>query len=133
MFFFLFPFIPFNCSSPHTAIFFQPQTSNPNMTATGFLMWIGMLLSSPSLPSPCISPTLTTLLVPSAIFPIAPLSSCLRGHILLNSLNFLKLCFSSLRLQHSTENTEKRACSHQASQQCWLDVFQCSYSQHWRL
>lgn len=48
------------------------------------------------------------------------------------SLKSQLYAFSSLRLQHSTENREKRACSHQASQQCWLDVFQCSSSQHWR-
>lgn len=46
------------------------------------------------------------------------------------SLKSQLYAFSSLRLQHSTENTEKRACSPQASQQCWLDVFQCSSSQH---
>lgn len=72
---------------PHTVIFFQPQTSlpyTPNTTATGSLMWIGILFSSPSPPGPYILPMLTTLLVPSAIFPIAPLSSCFRGHILLN-------------------------------------------------
>lgn len=51
---------------------------------TGSLMWIGILFSSPSPPGPYILPMLTTLLVPSAIFPIAPLSSCFRGHILLN-------------------------------------------------
>lgn len=87
--FFLFTLIPFHCFSlpPPTVIFFQPQTSlssTPNMTATGSLMWIGIQFSSPSLPSLYISPMLPTLSVPSAVFPIAPLSSCFRGHILLN-------------------------------------------------
>lgn len=87
--FFSFHFDPISLLFPslHTVIFFQPQislSSTPNMTATGSLKWTGILFSSPSLPSPYISPVLTTLLVPSPIFPIAPLSSCIRGHILLN-------------------------------------------------
>lgn len=86
--FFLFILTPFHCSSLSSI---QSSFSSHKLpclplqtTATGSLMWIGILFSSPSLPSPYISPMLTTLLVPSPVFPIASLSSYMRGHILLN-------------------------------------------------
>lgn len=93
----------------------QSSVSSHNLSSLPLQIWLLLTLShglstspfSPlPLPSTYISST-PALLVPSPISPVAPLPSCVRGHILLN-LSSTLLLLKPLAIHR---NTERRASS----------------------